>query len=166
MDIKWKVEIVYSLTDDATVQRYKKVYKVNAQNMASAESIASEIFYAELHNGNIIEVFAEPEGITEEDLVRMLTIKNKAFAEVASRFRGMSYDEFILSYRDFDGFSFKLSTTEDSSFWFIFMGLTLKAVYTVDEMCYIDNNEVYYTGSSGRTIVARNNWTEFYYVVG
>ena len=45
------------------------------------------------------------------------------------------------------------------------MNLTVKAVYTSNRDCYIDTKEIYYTTDNGKKIVARNNWTEFYYCI-
>ena len=94
-----------------------------------------------------------------------VTDETKVFKELNSSFRGKTYNEFVSAFNQFEGFSAHLSNYDNCYFWLNFMNLTVKAVYTSNRDCYIDTKEIYYTTDNGKKIVARNNWTEFYYCI-
>lgn len=163
MDIRWTVGISYI---DMLNQRHFTSYSVNAKSKLIAENISRELFLMEYGVSEGMDILVEPERLSQGDLARMYKIKDTSYVELCLEFSKKNYKEFVLAFQQFDGFSSKFSTTEDSHFWFYFLGLTLKAVFTVNGDCYLDSNEIFFQGNTGNKILVRNNWSEYYYCVG
>ena len=163
MDIKWSVGVSYIDLDN---RRLFASYTVNAKNKAIAENIGRELFLMEIGVVNGFDIIVEPKHLAQEDLARIYKVHDTIFSQLDNQFYGKNYKEFILAFQQFGGFSSYISGTEDSFYWITFMGLTVKIVFTVNGDCYIDTKEVYYQRTSGVKIVARNNWSEFYYYNG
>ena len=163
MDIRWSIGVSYVDLDE---MRLFASYVVNAKNKSTAENIGRELFLMEFGVVNELDIFVEPVRLTSDDLARIYRVKDTMFSKIALEFQSKTYKEFTLAFQQFDGFSSYLSSMDNSYFWFEFMGLTAKAVFTLDGDCYIDTKEVYYKRNNGNKIVARNNWSEFYYCAG
>lgn len=161
MDIKWSVGVSYVNTNG---KRLFTSYSLNARNKDCAESLARELFLSEYGESDM-SILVEPEHLSSNDIQDILNAKEKVFKELNSSFWGKTYNEFVSAFNQFEGFSAHLSNYDNCYFWLNFMNLTVKAVYTSNRDCYIDTKEIYYTTDNGKKIVARNNWTEFYYCI-
>lgn len=162
MDIRWHVSIIYTTIVN---KRLSTEYYINASNADKARNLANELFLMEYGVFDDVKFEIEPQHLTSDDMKIMLDVKDTIFSKLNDIFKVKNYKSFVLAFQDFEGYNAHISSIDDSYFWLNFMGMKVKAVYKVNDVCYIDSKEVYYVTETGRRIVARNSWTEFYYYV-
>ena len=164
MDIKWIAEIRYKDYDN---KENFVSYRVNARNRTIAKQLIRELFRNEYGVFRETHLTLNTEALSYADRNEMERVRVKIFRELDDEFRGKNYKEFLKAFKDFNGYNIVLPDYSDASFCFKFLGLTVRAIFVFDtKECYLDTREIYYTTEFGNQIVARNNWSEFYYVYG
>lgn len=162
INIKWSAGVSYT---DLTNKRFFTSYSINAENKQIAEDITKELFIMEYGVKDDIDIVVEPEYLSTRDMQLILSVRDTVFKQLEDSFRGKNYKAFTLAFQQFEGFSAHFRTLGESYFWFSFRGITLKAVFSTGSICYLDTEEILYTTDSGRKILVRRNWSEFYYCI-